>query len=221
MHVPGVERIPPVLPVRVECVRRRAGDLGPLEELRPGLDVGAFVGDVDRHVADQSDAARAGVLAERVPLPFEPHLIGKRGRSCEARPLAGPEGMARDEVLELEHRYRGRRDRRGGAASRRTPTSSDRASRTRPAARAGAPATRTARPRRASRRIGTPRRRAGPPGSEVGCRRIPEERGSCTRLTLADRRNSPGRATSESSGASDAHPDPAGNAADRLRPLSA
>ena len=75
-HVPVEERIAPVLPQRAEPVRRRAGQDTLQEELRMGQLVDAVLGDIDRDVADQPDAALAGVLAQRRPLAVEPNLVG-------------------------------------------------------------------------------------------------------------------------------------------------
>ena len=83
---PVVERVPPALAGRAERVRRRAGDLAAREQLRPAGDVGAAVGDVDRQVADQPDAALGRVRAQRSPLPLEAHLVGDRVRAGEAAP---------------------------------------------------------------------------------------------------------------------------------------
>ena len=98
---PIVERVPPPLAVRAEGVGRRSRDLAAREQLRPGVEVGAAVGDVDRQVADQPDAALGGVLPQRPPLPLEAHLVGERVSTGKTRPAAGPERMARDEVLHL------------------------------------------------------------------------------------------------------------------------
>src|SRR6185312_9164366 len=75
VHRPVVQGIPPVLPVRAQRVGRRARDLAVREELGPGLDVGASIRDVDRHVADQADAALARVRAQLRPLVLEPNLV--------------------------------------------------------------------------------------------------------------------------------------------------
>ena len=157
---PVVERVPPALAGRAERVGRRAGDLAAREQLRPAGVIGAVVGDVDRHVADQPDAALRGVAAQRPPLPLEAHLVGERLRAGELRPAAGPVRMARDEVLDLAGRDPRRRPGEQLRARPRTPTASGTASGTRRAARAAAPATTTGRRPRASRRTGTPRGRA-------------------------------------------------------------
>ena len=49
-------------------------------------DVGAVVGDVDRHVADQAHAARARVVAQRRPLALEAHLVGERAARRRSAP---------------------------------------------------------------------------------------------------------------------------------------
>ena len=121
---PVVQRVPPALAGRAERVGRRAGDLAAREQLRPAIVIGAAVGDVDRHVADQPDAALGRVGPQRPPLPLEAHLVGERLRAGEARPAAGPEGMARDEVLDLAGRDpRGRpgQELRGRREGRRRP----------------------------------------------------------------------------------------------------
>ena len=170
---PVVERVPPALAGRAERVGRRAGDLAAREQLRPAIVIGAAVGDVDRHVADQPDAALGRVGPQRPPLPLEAHLVGERLRAGEARPAAGPEGMARDEVLHLAGRDPRARAGRGAAGRPRTPTATCTASRTRRAARAAAPATTTGLPPRASRRSGThpgPASRTGARSDGGGCR---------------------------------------------------
>ena len=177
VHRPGVERIAPVLAVRVQRVRRRAGHLAVGEQLRPRLDVRALVGDVDRHVADQPHAAVARVRAQRAPLPLEPHLVGDRAGAGEARPLADPVRMTRDELVDLRPASPVRPASRAVRETRRTPTASGTASGTRPAARAAASATTTALPPRASRRTGTPRRRA--------CRRGARSDGAGSRTRAA------------------------------------
>src|SRR5205823_10818467 len=101
---PVVQRVPPALAARAEGVGRRAGDLAVREQLRPGREIGSLVGDVDRDVPNQPDAALGGVAAQRPPLPLEPDLVRERGRAGEARPAARPERMARDEVLNLAGR---------------------------------------------------------------------------------------------------------------------
>src|SRR5262249_34561340 len=72
---PVVERVPPALAGRAERIGRRTGDLTVGEQLRPALVVGAAVGDVDRQIADEADAALGRVLAQPTPLPLEAHLI--------------------------------------------------------------------------------------------------------------------------------------------------
>ena len=46
-----------------------------LEELGVSAVVGAVLGDVDRDVPEDADAALTGVPAQRIPLALEPHLI--------------------------------------------------------------------------------------------------------------------------------------------------
>src|SRR5439155_1574547 len=79
---------------RAERVGRRAGDLAVREQLRPAVEIGALVGDVDGQVADQADAALGRVGAQLPPLPLEAHLVGERLPAGELGPAAGPEGMA-------------------------------------------------------------------------------------------------------------------------------
>src|SRR5690242_154106 len=81
---PVVQRVAPMLPVRVQRIGRCAGYLAAREELRPRRDVRALVGDVDRDVADEPHAPVARVVAQRAPLTLEAHLVGERS---PARPL--------------------------------------------------------------------------------------------------------------------------------------
>src|SRR5207302_4670235 len=64
---PVVERIPPALAARAERVGRGTRDLASREQLGPAAQVGALVGDVDRHVADEPDAALRRITAQRSP----------------------------------------------------------------------------------------------------------------------------------------------------------
>ncbi len=57
--------------------------------------------DVDRHVADDADAALVRVPAQRRPLALEAHLVGERVPSREADPVVDPEGVAALEVASL------------------------------------------------------------------------------------------------------------------------
>ena len=57
--------------------------------------VGAAVGDVDRDVAEDADAARGRVGAQRLPLALEPHLILERAAVGE--PVVDPVGVSRTE----------------------------------------------------------------------------------------------------------------------------
>ena len=98
---PVVQRVAPTLAGRAERVGRRAGDLAVREQLRPAVEIGALVGDVDRQVADQADAALGRVGAQLPPLPLEAHLVGERLPAGKLGPAAGPEGMARHEVFHL------------------------------------------------------------------------------------------------------------------------
>ena len=67
MRVPAVQRVAPALAGGAEVVGRHAGHHGrpavrvELEQLGPRPDVGALVGDEDRHVADDLDAALVGI----------------------------------------------------------------------------------------------------------------------------------------------------------------
>ena len=115
---PVVERVAPVLPVRVQRVGRRARHLAVREQLRPRGDVGADVGDVDRDVADQPDAARRA----RTRAARSTRARSAPGRRCEPRageprPVADPVRMPRDEVLDLRRRDGAPRARRGAPAS--------------------------------------------------------------------------------------------------------
>jgi len=74
---PVVDRVAPQLTGLRERVGRHAGDDGVLEELRVGAMVGAVVGDVDRHVAEDPHAALCRMSAERLPLALEAHLVGE------------------------------------------------------------------------------------------------------------------------------------------------
>ena len=62
--------------------------------------------DVDRHVADQPHAALVRVRPQRAPLALEPHLVGDRAATGEARPVLDPARLALAEVelLVLAHR---------------------------------------------------------------------------------------------------------------------
>ena len=51
-----------------------------LEQLRMGAVVGAVLGDVDRDVTEDADAARGRVGAKRAPLALEPDLVVERRR---------------------------------------------------------------------------------------------------------------------------------------------
>src|SRR4051794_11788197 len=93
MDGPLVERVPPALARRAEGVGGRAGDLTAREQLGPGVVIGAAVGDVDRQVADQPDAALARIVPQSPPLPLEPHLSGEGALPGETSPVSGPEGM--------------------------------------------------------------------------------------------------------------------------------
>ena len=73
--VPVEERIAPVLAERAEPVGRRPGDEPRQEEVRVRAVVDAALGDVDRDVADQPDAALGGVRAQRRPLAVEANLV--------------------------------------------------------------------------------------------------------------------------------------------------
>src|SRR5581483_6661441 len=99
VHGPVVQRVPPALAGRAERVGGRTGHLTAREQLRPAGDIGTAVRDVDGQIADQPDAALSGVVPQLPPLPLEAHLVGDGLRAGEARPAAGPEGMARHEVL--------------------------------------------------------------------------------------------------------------------------
>ena len=165
VRAPVVERIAPVLTGCRVTVRRRAGDLARAEELGVREMLGASRRDVDRDVAEDADAAFACVVAQRDPFALEPNLVGERVLSREGRPVAGPERVARDEVLDVVGRHARARlgeqlrragERRGGVVRR--------AGRRRQA-RAAAPATTTVRPPRASRRSDTPPRRGGRPAA--------------------------------------------------------
>ncbi len=63
--------------------------------------VGAPGRDVDREVADQTDVAPRGVLAERAPLALEPDLVVERVAARERGPVVDPVRLARREVLAL------------------------------------------------------------------------------------------------------------------------
>ena len=180
---PVVERVAPVLAVRAQRVRRRAGDLAVREELRPRLDVGALVGDVDRDVADQAHAALARVRAQRAPFALEAHLARDRSRRRRSAPTRRPRTGAGRRSPRARPRRRARRGRRAARARRRRRSSCGRASRTRPAARAGASATTTGPPPRASRRTGRP------PGRD-GRRAARSDGGGSPRSAAASRRRS-------------------------------
>ncbi len=101
VDAPVVQRIAPVLAGAGEIVGRRACDLAPAEELRVREVLSASLRDVDRDVAEDAHLALAGVVAQRVPLPPEAHLIGERALTGERGPVAGPEGVPRDELLDV------------------------------------------------------------------------------------------------------------------------
>jgi hypothetical protein len=79
-HVPAIERVAPQLSSLAEVVGRDTGDRGglevraELEQLGARPDVGAVVGDVDRHVAQDPNARRVRRRAQRAPLPVEQEL---------------------------------------------------------------------------------------------------------------------------------------------------
>src|SRR5205807_6530253 len=91
----------PQLPAVGKRVRRRPGDEPGLEQLRMERMIGAPGRDVDRDVADQPDPAIARVLPQPGPLSFEPDLVGHRGPSREALPVADPRSVTLAEVEQL------------------------------------------------------------------------------------------------------------------------
>ena len=168
VRAPVVERVAPVLPGRRVAVGRRARDLAFAEQLGMRDVLGAAGGDVDRHVAEDADAAITCVLAQRAPLALEANLVGERTLAGEGGPVAAPERVPGDELLDVRRRSRGRvarrAARRSGERRRGVVRRAGRVGR----ARAEAPATTTALPPRASRRSGTPRRRGGRPAATSG-----------------------------------------------------
>jgi hypothetical protein len=121
-HVPAVQRVAPELPGRAEVVGRHARDDRRLalrveeEEIGVGPHVGAVVGDEDRDVADDADAALVCVAAQSRPLAEERHLteLVFEDGARELRPrrrqrvrvagdqLRGPGAPRRELVLLLE-----------------------------------------------------------------------------------------------------------------------
>ena len=106
-HRPAVERVPPELPVRVQEVRRRSRDLGPVEQLSVGDDICSVTSNVDREIADDPDAAVGGVRPQRAPLALEPDLIHGGARTREALPIADPVPVTRAETLDLGRHHLG------------------------------------------------------------------------------------------------------------------
>ena len=104
---PVVDRVAPALALVGEGVGRDAGDDVGDEELGMREVVGAVLGDVDREVADQPDAALVRVALERAPLALEAHLVGDRVLAGERRPLPDPRRMAGDERVQLVRLDRG------------------------------------------------------------------------------------------------------------------
>ena len=80
MFWPGILRMTPMLSVPVESIRRIAGHTPwlaapvELEKLWMAPNVRAVVRDEDGQVADQTDAAAMGVLAQRPPLAVKLEL---------------------------------------------------------------------------------------------------------------------------------------------------
>ena len=178
MRAPVVERVAPELADGAERVGRRAGDDAALEELGMGVDVGAAVGDVDRDVAEQPDAA-LGARTRAARSTRGRSAPGRRSRAlpAKARPVGDPVALAVDERLELRGRDRAPAVPR---AARATSANAEADAYGEPSPvgrseREQLPTT-TGRPRPASRRSDTPRAPSRPPGSEVGCSRTPLDR---------------------------------------------
>ncbi|HEY0415066.1 MAG TPA: hypothetical protein VGC78_01660 [Gaiellaceae bacterium] len=98
---PVVERVAPQLPGLRERVRRHARDEAVLEEPAVRTVVGAVPGDVDRHVAEDPDAAVARVRAQLPPLAIEPDLV--LDRASVRGPVVDPVRVA---LAELGHLLR-------------------------------------------------------------------------------------------------------------------
>src|SRR5258708_37581955 len=89
-----VEGIAPELPGCTPFVRRNTGDVTVLKELGMREVVGTAGRHIHRQVADQTDAARPRVLAQRVPFALEAHLAGERAFACEVHPALRPVPVA-------------------------------------------------------------------------------------------------------------------------------
>ena len=217
---PVVERVAPELALVGERVRRHACDHVVEEELRPGEMVGAALGDVDRQVADDSDAALVRVPPQRAPLALEAHLVGDRALAGERGPLADPERVAGDEVSELVALDRRPRAPPAARASPRTRTRPCTASRTRRAARGAGPATTTALPPRASRRTSARAGRAARPAARWGAAaRRSNVVGSSPFRGRSRLGTKPTHAAATDDRTAAPHPDPARRAAGRRGPL--
>ena len=178
-----------------------------------------------RRSARRRSAARRARPRTRAARPTRARSApGRRSRLAarERRPVADPERVAGDEATRAPRARPARAARRAARSRRRTRTRRRTASRARRAAPSGrichqdCPA---ACSQSTKRYASGPRR---PPGSEVGCSRMPLERGSVTRFSLAVRletgHRSNGRAADEATSRTD--PDPGRRPAGRLRPLS-
>ena len=100
MGTPAIERVAPALACRAEEVGWHAGDDGgtavgiELEKFRARPDFGALVGDEDRRIADDLDAACVGICAQFFPLP-EKTPLGKlpEGDACSVLGASLPQGL--------------------------------------------------------------------------------------------------------------------------------
>jgi hypothetical protein len=100
MHRPLVLRMPPMLSVPAEAVRRiarhppRLAAPVELEEFRMTPNIRAVMGDEDGQVANQPDAVAVGAFAQRPPLPVELEF-DEAGRRFHA-PIVGGRTHAED-----------------------------------------------------------------------------------------------------------------------------
>ena len=186
VHRPVVERVAPALAVRAQRVGRRAGDLAAREELRPALDVGAACR--RRRSARRRSAGRRARPRRRATPPTPARSApGRRApprrRSAPSSPVQKGWRATKSSISPAETRASGRRGAAGDAANADgdrygEPNSS------------GGPSGRTchhdwpAASSQSTKRYAS--RSSFPDGSDVGCRRIPAERGELHVLILPD-----------------------------------
>ena len=96
---PVVQRVAPELARGRERVGRHSGDTARLKELRVRTVVGAVLGDIDRDVAEDPDAAVGRIRAERPPFALEADLVVEQPAVPE--PAVDPVRVPLDERLGL------------------------------------------------------------------------------------------------------------------------